>query len=347
MSKIVKLKDVAKLAGVGIGTASRVLNEHPNVKDSTRRKVLDAMRELNYTPNNIARSLKSKSTRTIGVILIELSSAFYSDIVEGIEDTANEYGYSIFLNNTRKYEDRILESIQMMCEKKVDGIIYLGGTLTEEIQNKLLDANIPVVLISTGTNFKRKDTTEVFSSINIDNETAAFEAVTYLCELKHKKIAMLTINKDDKNSAMPRIKGYRRALEKNGIEFNDDLVFECEQSYQSGYETMQKILKLEERPTAIFSYSDLIALGASRAILQSGLRIPEDISIVGFDDIETTKYFYPAITTMRQPRYVMGSRGMELLIREINDKEGFKQHVILPVTLQIRESTSQKIKDLI
>jgi LacI family transcriptional regulator len=213
MNKSISLKDVAKRAGVGLGTASRVLNNHPSVTEETRKLVLDAMEKLNYKPNAIARSLKMNSTMTIGVIIPDISSAFYPEIVRGIDDIANEHQYNIILCNTDLDYEKEKTVLSVFYEKKVDGILFISNTLSEDTIAKLIDMNIPVVLVAT------KDDKNILPSVTIDNKKAAFTAVDYLCKLGHKKIGMIAGPYVDPNAGAPRVEGYVEALASNGIIF--------------------------------------------------------------------------------------------------------------------------------
>ena len=332
MGKSISLKDVAKLAGVGVGTASRVLNNHSSVSEETRQLVLDAMKKLNYQPNAIARSLKMNSTRTVGIMIPDISSAFYPEIVRGIEDIANRHQYNIILCNTDLEYEKEKNALNMLSEKKVDGILFISNTISEGTMEKFLTIDIPIVLIST------KDFNNILPSVGIDNKKGAFTAVDYLCKLGHKNIAMISGFYEDPNSGMPRIQGYIEALETNGIEFKKELIKEGSFGYKSGYENMKKILESGNIPTAIFAASDIMAIGASRAILEKGLKIPEDISVIGFDGIEAAEFFYPSISTIVQPRYEMGAEAMSFLTKLMNNEDVENKQMLLDFKLVERES---------
>ena len=326
------LKDVAKKAGVGLGTASRVLNNNPSVSKETKELVLKAMEELNYTPNAIARSLKLNSTKTIGVIIPDITSEYYPEVVRGIEDMAKISEYNILLCNTDLCEEKEIKAIKMLLEKKVDGILFMSNTIGKELNYELKLIGVPTIFIST------KDSEGTFINVNIDNELASFEGVNYLCSLGHKKIAMLAGVFKDPNSGVPRIKGYKKALLENNIEINEDYILEGDYTFKAGYLNMKKILSSNERPTAVFAASDTMALGAAKAILESGYKIPEDISLLGFDGIELGEYFYPPLTTISQPRYEMGKVGMQILEKIINKKDIDTKSIMMKHTLIKRGS---------
>jgi LacI family transcriptional regulator len=332
MKRSISLKDVAKEAGVGLGTASRVLNNHPSVTEETRQVVLEAMKRLNYQPNAIARSLKMNSTMTVGVIIPDISSSFFPEIVRGIEDLANHYQYNIILANTDLENEKERAALGMFYEKKVDGILFISNTISNGTMDKFSEMGIPVVLISTN------DENKTLPSVTIDNEKAAYEAVNYLCNLGHKKIAIIAGFYEDPNAGIPRMQGYIKALKKNNIQYNEELVYEGSYTFKSGYENMKKLLDEGCNPTAVFAASDTMAVGACKAILERGLKIPEDISVMGFDGIEAANFFYPSISTIEQPRYEMGAVSMRLLTKLMNKEEIEQKNMVLDFKLIERES---------
>lgn len=332
MKKNINLKDVAKLAGVGLGTASRVLNNHPSVTEETKKLVLAAMKELNYKPNAIARSLKMNSTRTVGVIIPDITSAFFPEVVRGIEDIANINHYNIILCNTDLNFEKEKRALNMFHEKKVDGVLFISNTVCEGTMIKFQEMDVPVVLIST------KDDKNILPSITIDNEKAAFTAVDYLCKLGHKKIAMISGLYSDPNAGMPRAEGYMRAINNNSVTYDERLIYQGAFNYKSGYEGMKRILSEGHRPTAVFAASDIMAIGASKAILENELRIPEDISVIGFDGIDAAEFFYPSISTIIQPRYEMGAEAMRLLAKLMNNEEVKEKNIVLDFQLVRRKS---------
>lgn len=325
------IKDVARKAGVGVGTVSRVLNEHPSVSDDIREKVLKVIEELDYKPNAIARSLKIKSTQTVGVIIPDISSVFYPEIVRGIEDVAKEYKYNIILLNTDLSRIKEKEALNILKEKKADGILFISNTVNEKLKKEFKKTDIPIVLVST------EDDEGEYYSITIDNEKAAYDATNYLIKLGHKRIAMLAGEKDDPNAGIPRINGYKRALNENNIEIKEDYIFYGDYKFKSGFENMKKLLKLKDMPTAIFAACDAMAVGAVSYAMQQGFNVPNDFSIIGFDGLEIAEYFYPPITTVKQPRYEMGANGMEMLVKLIN-REKVDKKVILDYEIIERKS---------
>lgn len=334
--KRASLKDVATRAGVGLGTASRVINGNRNVKPVTREKVLKAIEELNYRPNNIARSLKINATRSLGVLLTDLKSGFDTEIVRGIESEAGKKNYSIFLTNTNKERSRMISCIENFVEKNVDGIIIIGGEITEEFYADIRQFHIPLITVSCESNIEPE---EQYASIAIDNEQAAYEVVEYFIKKKHKRIAMISGEKDEINAGIPRIKGYQRALSKYGISFKKEYLIEGNYTFAAGYEAAKQFLAISERPTAIFAASDAMAIGAEKALLEAGIKIPEEIAVFGFDGLDFAEYVHPSLSTVVQPRYEMGILAMQRMFEFLNGKNNGNSKVIMKHSLAIRESS--------
>ena len=301
------LKDVAKLAGVSLGTASKVINNQ-YVRPEARLKVEEAMQELDYTPNAIARSLKANSTKTIGIMIPDISSPVVGKVLRGIEKISRDSGYSILLYNTTRNTRLEEDAIQAFMRSQVDGIIYLGNTVGDEIAEGLKRTHVPVVFAMTQYPDK------YFSSVTIDNEAAAYHAVTYLCGRGHRRICLLAGEADDPTLIV--CGGYR---------------------LERGYEDMKRLLGERRDFTAVFAVSDDVAIGAMRAVQEAGLRVPEDLSIVGFDGIEMAEYTFPGLTTVSQPFEKIGEEASRLLVSRMKDgKRG--GNLVLPFALQERES---------
>ena len=329
------LKDVAARAGVGLGTASRVINGNGNVKPVTREKVLKAIKELNYHPNNIARSLKINATRSVGILLADLKSGFDTEIVRGIEIEAGKADYSLFLTNTNKERSRMISCIKNFVEKNVDGIIIIGGEITEEFYAAIKSFHIPLITVSCESNIEPEGQ---YASITIDNEQAAYEAVEYLIQKGHTQIAMISGEKDERNAGIPRIKGYQDALSQYGISLRKEYLIEGNYTFLSGYKAAKQILTLREKPTAIFAASDAMAIGAEKALLEAGVKIPDEIAIFGFDGLDFAEYVHPSLSTIVQPRYEMGVLAMQRMLEFLNAKENKEPKIIIRHQLAARES---------
>ncbi len=339
MSRSVRLKDVAKLAGVGIGTASRVLNNHPNVSKQKRQMVLKAMEELCYRPNEIARSLKTQTTKTIGVILMDITNPFYGNVVKGIEYIAYNKNYSLLLADLNCNMNALKDRIDEFRDKNVDGIIFMGTSVNDMDIKIFASRQIPLAIISTNVNVKDKKLYAKFYSVNIDNEKAAYDATQYLIGLGYTKLAYISGVQGDPNSSIPREYGFKKALKENGIQNRQEWNKYGSFTFESGYKAMQALLEEEERPEIVFAFSDLMAMGAAKAVMSRGFRIPEDIALFGFDGIENGKYFHPSISTVKQPRYQMGTKGTSCLIDWIEGKESPTCMITLSHSIIEREST--------
>ncbi len=321
----ITLKDVAKFAGVSLGTASKVVN-NIYVKAETKTRVEKVIKELNYTPNAIARSLKVKYTKTIGVIISDISSPIVSKIVTGIQDIGNMAGYSVMLYDTKMRQADEIKAINLYNNKMVDGIIFTSNTITEPIADLLKKVGIPTVLVAT------KDESGYFSSVTIDNEKAAYTAVKHLCELGHKKIAMLSGKVDDPNAGIPRVIGYKKALAEFDINYNESYLYYGNYRFEDGYIGMKNLLTIDKTITAVFSASDEMAMGAIKALHNVGKRIPKDISIIGFDGTEMINYTVPTLSTIEQPLYDFGAIGMKILLEQIKNSN-HKENIIVDFKL--------------
>lgn len=338
INKDATLKDVAKLAGVSLGTASKVIN-NIHTRDVSREKVEQAMKELNYKPNFIARSLKTNVTNTIGVIVSDISNPIASKIVTGIESVCRELNFSSMIYDTGMSKKVELEAINIFKNKMVDGILYTSHTMSKDVADSFKKNNIPTVLISTEYPDK------YFQSTIIDNQKASMDAVEYLISKGHRNIAFLSGPLDDPNAGYPRFAGYSEALKKHDIPFDENKVVFDGYRMKDGYNAVKKLfnqIKIDEI-TAIFCASDEKAFGALRALAEENVSVPKQISIMGFDGIPLTDYSTPKITTIEQPLFELGAEGMKLLYGKITEnKVSDSNTVILPHQLKEKESVKTK-----
>lgn len=330
------IKDIARLAQVGVSTVSRVLNNHPDVKESTRQRVLEIIRDSNYIPNNSARILKQHNTKNIGILVKGVFNPFFSEMTNVIGKIINENGYTMIVrqNDYNFYQD-VDTLIAFIKEKRLQGVICLGGNFIDITDDSFREVNVPIVLTSVNTVSKQGKI--YYSSIGIDNVKAAYDATTYLIDEGHKNIGLILGEANDMGQSLRRLEGYKKALDINGIEKDDDLIVSGEYSSSGAYKATLKILEKRKDVTAIFVLSDIMAIGAAKAILDSGLRIPEDVSIIGFDGMDESKYYNPSITTVKQPKKLMAKMSMNLLISLING-ETENKHILLDTKLIKRDS---------
>ncbi len=329
----VTIYDVAREANVSMATVSRVVNGNPNVKPTTRKKVLEAIEKLGYRPNAVARGLASKKTTTVGVIIPDISSMFFAELARGIEDIATMYKYNIILSNSDQNLNKELHLINTMLGKQVDGIVFMGGKITEDHIKEFQSAQVPVVLAAT------VDQSMTIPSVNINYEEGAYEATKKLIENGNKLIAFLS-GGTDTNVDIQKINGYKKALEEANIEVDPDYILSGDYSYQSGLDLTLKLLNMEKRPTAIFATSDEMALGAIHGVQDNGLTVPNDVEIVGFDNTRLATMVRPTLTTVVQPMYDIGAVSMRLLTKYMNKETVEEQNVILPHRIIERNSTN-------
>ncbi len=320
------IKDVAKAAGVSISTVSAALNGTAPVKESTRQKILEACEALGYRPNRLARGLKTKRSYTIGVIIPELTNPFFPEVVRAIEHKAKEYNYNTILCDTDDDPEVGLSDLHLLIEKQVDGIILIGGVIPRDAI--LSSRRLPTVAIEKDFNIPQ------VSCVMADLMGGAYEAVSHLIGMGCRRIAYITCRMG-KGVVYRRFEGYKLALKDNQIPFDASLVRESSPDFEGGCEAMKSFKEVP--PDAVFSYNDVMAMGALKACSLMGVRIPGDMSIVGFDDIDAVSFTSPPLSTVALPKQEMGSLATEILINTILKKEK-PRNVSLSTKLVIRKS---------
>ncbi|MGE5626772.1 MAG: LacI family DNA-binding transcriptional regulator [Solirubrobacterales bacterium] len=308
------IKDVAKEAGVSIATVSRVLNDIDVVNEDTKAKVKDAIAKLGYRPNIVARSLKTQKTKTVGIIIPDISNQFYPEIVRGAEDVANIYDYNIMLCNTDLDKEKEIEYLKILKEKMCDGILYMSNSLEQDIIELLNELMLPTVLI------ENTDSTGRIPSVSIDNEKAAFDGVNYLISKGNKRIAYVGADKSYNSVSAARFAGYEKALKQNEILLDDNLISFSGKKAKNGFDGITKILE-KTSFDAVFCTEDEVAMGVINGLREMGIDVPKQVDVIGFDNIYSSSIFYPKLTTVAQPMYDMGSVGMRMLIKVINNSE--------------------------
>ena len=329
----VTIYDVAREANVSMATVSRVVNGNPNVKPSTRKKVQEVIERLGYRPNAVARGLASKKTTTVGVIIPDISSTIYAELARGIEDIATMYKYNIILSNSDQNKDKEFHLLNTMLAKQVDGIVFMSGNITKEHVAEFEKSPVPIVLAGSITD------SEKIPSVNIDNEKATYDAVSLFIEKGHTKIAMVVGPLHEPINKEKRLKGYKKALEEAGLEFKEEYVVEGDYTYESGLEAVEKLLELEDRPTAVYVGSDEMAVGVIQGAKDHGFHIPDDFEVISSDNTKLAMMIRPQLTTVVQPLYDIGAVAMRLLTKLMNKEEVSDLQVILPHRLEMRNST--------
>ncbi len=330
----VTIRDIAQHAQVSVTTVSRVLNDRPDVKEATRKKVNDAIKEFGYSPNIVARGLVLQRSNVIGFIVPDITNPNFPELARGIVNKAKKYGYSVMFYDTNHDHRVEKEAIRLLRSKQVDGIILSFNEANKEELERLKLEHFPIVQIY------RKSSSSVVSTIALDNVLSGYKATTYLLELGHTRVAHISTG-EGVQSGSERLQGYRKALADAGIPYDDDLVQVGLNSVEAGKEGMQQLLKLpsEKQPTAVFICHDSMAAGAYDAIFEQGLSIPDDISIVGYDNNQISELIHPKLTTIDTFKYALGEAGVDLLMKEISNDKPLNEEVIIQPTLIIRDST--------
>ncbi len=332
----VTMKEIAKKTGVSRQTVSDVLNnkwKEKRIGEVTRRRIYATAQHLNYRRNNIARSLVMKKTNILGLLIPCVTYSFWPKFARSVEDTARENNYRVLLCHMNNDWQREIEEIDLLLEHRVAGLIVTPACdrQNNEIYLRLWEEGIPFVLIDQSLGGLR------CNFVGTDNKAGAYEAVTHLIKLGHTRIAHIR-GLQSSSTAQDRLQGYCKALEDNNISFDPDLVEGDGFEQDDGYKAAENLLKLERLPTAIFAVTDMAAIGAMQALKRKGLKIPEDIAIVGFADIEWASIVEPPLTTMRQPVMEMGRTAVQIILKEIKEEIKEIHRVILMPTLIVRES---------
>lgn len=332
----VTIKDIAKEAKVSIATVSRVINnKEDGVGKDTRENILKIMEKHNYVPSSLARGMVTKKTHIIGLILPDINNPFFPGIVRGAEDAASKYGYNIILCNTDDKEEKEIEHIQILKEKSVDGVIYTS-TLENKGENIELFKKYKIPLVS----MDRNGPLDEVPFISTDGEIGMYKLVEYLIQNGHTQIAYIS-GKKGMYGEYKRLRGYKKALSKYNIPIVQELIKYGDYKISGGIKCMEELLEENLKFTAVASENDLMAIGALEVLNNRGIRVPDEISVTGFDNIFLTKVTFPKITTVAQPTYEMGYSAVELLLKIINKEELPSKQIILNTNLIIRNSVAK------
>lgn len=327
------IRDVAHHAGVSIATVSHVINDTRPVSDELRQRVQEAMIALGYQRNPMARALRSKQSLAIGVIVPDTTNPFFTEVARGIEDISLQNEYSVITCDARGEPDREAMHTRNLQAKQVDGIIYVASGGGETHIQQLVDQEIPVVLV------ERDPHTLAVDVVQISNRRGAALATQHLIDLSHRRIACIT-GPQRRTLRSERLQSFRDQLAAVGIDLPDCYVREGNFSSDGGLKVARELLALSERPTAIFAFNDLMAMGVLLAAQEAGLRVPADLSVVGFDDIYLSAYTVPPLTTIRLPVHEMGQLAMEMLLNRIENRHAPIMRETLEIDLIVRQSTA-------
>ncbi|EGQ7705276.1 substrate-binding domain-containing protein [Vibrio cholerae] len=326
------MKDIARLAGVSTSTVSHVINKSRFVSDEIAERVNNAAQQLNYAPSALARSLKMNRTKTIGMLVTTSTNPFFGEVVKGVERSCYHQGYNLILCNTEGDNQRMKASINTLLQKRVDGLLLMCSTLEGE-RLDVFDRypDIPIVVMDWGP--------ILFASDKIQDNSlqGGYMAAKHLIECGHKEIGCIT-GPLIRHQAQMRYEGYKRALAEAGIAINPDWIVESDFECEGGYQAFEKLYERGKLPSALFVSNDMMAMGVIQAASQRGLRVPDDLSLIGYDDVHIAKFMTPALTTIHQPKYRLGKAAVDTLLYRLENPDTTAQVVQLEPTLVVRNS---------
>jgi LacI family transcriptional regulator len=318
MQKKITIKDIARKANVSHTTVSRALNNKSRIRNETKEKILTIARELNYRPDFIARSLVMKRTKTLGLVITTIANPFYTELSQGIETTARSLGYNIILCSTNYDLSNEKQYVDMLRSKGVDGIIFSSAHMDDPNIIELAEEAFPIVLVNRRT--YHPVVSEKVDYVGVDNILGGFLAVEHLIKLGHQRIGVIG-GSSESSVGFERLEGGKKALVTYGLEVADNYFLEGDFLKGSGYRGGKEFLKMTEPPTAIFATNDYMALGTYQAIIEEGQRVPEDIALIGFNDIEFAAIKGVELTTIGQKKYEMGALATKILVEKIEGGE--------------------------
>ena len=316
-----------------MATVSRVVNGNKNVKENTRKKVLEVIERLDYRPNAVARGLASKRTTTVGVVIPDITNTYFAALAKGIDDIAEMYKYNIVLANSDEDDEKEVAVVNTLFSKQVDGIIFMGYHLTEKIRSEFSRSRTPVVLAGT------VDVEHQLPSVNIDYKNATADAVRHLLK-RNKKIAFVSGPLVDDINGKIRLVGYKEALKAAGVNYSEGLVFESKYRYDDGYALAERLVS--SKATAAIVTGDELAAGLLNGLADHGVSVPEDFEIITSDDSQIARFTRPSLTTIAQPLYDLGAISMRMLTKIMHKEELEEREVLLPHGLTERKSTRKK-----
>lgn len=327
----ITIYDVAREANVSMATVSRVVNGNPNVKPATRKKVLEVIDRLDYRPNAVARGLASKKTTTVGVIIPDVSNMYFASLARGIDDVATMYKYNIILANSDGDTQKEVNVLNNLLAKQVDGVIYMGHRITDEVRGEFSRSKTPVVLSGS------IDPDEQVGSVNIDYTGATHDATDLLAKNGNKKIAFVSGALIDPINGQNRLNGYKKALKENKLDYNEGLIFEAKYNFRDGIDLVQRIRN--SGATAAVVTDDELAIGILDGLLDAGVKIPEEFEIVTSNNSLLTDVARPKLTSITQPLYDIGAVAMRLLTKMMNKEDVEDKTIILPYGIDEKGST--------
>jgi LacI family transcriptional regulator/LacI family repressor for deo operon, udp, cdd, tsx, nupC, and nupG len=331
----VSIYDIAKIAGVSPSTVSRALEDHPRIGATTRKRIQELAKEMDYVPSTVAKSLAASKTWTIGMVLATISDPFMGRVIEGVEHVAIEAGFNVFISTSQNDRQREIAAIKMLQKRRVDGIIVIASHLFDQYPRFYGSSKIPIVIIN------EQKPGETMHFVTVDDVHGAQLAVEHFMALGHRRIGYVGVT-NRPQSNQHRFKGYQNALEAGGIAVDPALIFTSHtiEDHAKGGEASLEAL-LAARATAVFCYNDTTAIGLLAACYKRGISVPDNLSIIGFDDIDMATYTMPPLTTIRQPRFDLGQWAMRMMLALLNGQ--MPENQIVPGELVVRQTTAQLV----
>ncbi|MCF7875775.1 LacI family transcriptional regulator [Candidatus Bipolaricaulota bacterium] len=338
MNNSTTMKDVAEAVGVSVNTVSRALNDKPDISDETKHRILEVAEKLNYHPNRLAQGLRRQKSGVIGVIVADIGNPYFSTLVKGLEEAATEKDYSIILQDTDESYEKEVEAIETMIEERVDGIVLSPVQTETGTIRKLEEHNIPFVLVAR--RFRDIETDYVIC----DEVNGAFQATKYLLEKGHDKIAFIN-GPVHNSSAIDRLKGFREAYSQKGIEPNEELITHGAVSTDDGRHYFDILTRKEIDFSAVFTFSDYVALGVLNAARARNIIIPDDLEVVGYDDIEFTRCLSIPLSSVKVPKREMGRKALDILVNKITSNGDHKKDPAEGKKFEVKLSTKFVIRN--
>ncbi|MBK7894838.1 MAG: LacI family DNA-binding transcriptional regulator [Anaerolineaceae bacterium] len=327
------IEDVAALAGVSRQTVSRAINDKGEISPATKEKVMAAVQQLGYQPNRQAQSMVTQRTQTVGLVIPDISNLFFPEVARGVQDTARKHNYNVLLCNTDDDPDEEIRMLHSLAAQGVDGIIIIGNAADQVTTQTFADSYGPIVMVNRFFDHPN------VNIIIVDNEQGAFLAVEHLIQQGHVKIGMLA-NKNFSRSQVRRVRGYEKALTENGIPYDEALIVGASPTLEGGYNALNQLLGEHPEITAVFTYNDLMGIGAIRAAHDLNKRVPQDLAVVGFDNIGLSSIFIPSLSSIHVDKYEIGQRAMNRILNMLDTPNKSFAPIELPVTLIPRESST-------
>ncbi|MCM3255521.1 MULTISPECIES: LacI family DNA-binding transcriptional regulator [Priestia] len=328
----ITIRSVAQEAGVSIATVSKVINHTGKISEKTKKKVFIAMEKLNYKPDAAAASLRGKRTKLIGLLVPDISNPFYSEIARSIEDRSHEIGLNVMMCNTDNDVKKEKTYLSLLTSQRVDGVVVASAFRSTNLLEEMINKGVPSVLIASEIPSLSMNT------VTVDDYKGGYLATSYLLSLGHKKIGIIS---EDVRSNTPRLTAYKDTIQEAQLPIRDEYIIKTEATIQKGYESAKQLLSLNDKPTAIFACNDLLAAGVIQAAKEANLNLPEDLSIVGFDNTVLSTTTSPMLTTVSQPIKEMGAKVVDLLLQEMEESKPHKERLLLSPELVIRQSTAR------